>query len=361
MNNLTPPAPKWSGPPGAPDAGRRAHWTFGRSRARTGPAAERPPRVNGPSSSSPTRPCSSKSTTTWPRLPSCHRAVRRAATAPEHIHTYRVTPLGLWNARAAAHDAEQVVDALVSTPATRAARAPRRHRRHDGRYGRLTLLQAPRARPRPHHDRPARARGGPPLEAVTAPRRRPHRPGHRRRAPLRARTDQADAAQARRPAEDLAGYVDGEATRSSCRGRLRPAAVPEAGRRELLARRLRRGRPPRAGAGRRSSAPVHGRGEGHHADPRHQHRLRPAVEARAGEADLAHRGRDRRVQRYEEEDPPRHHRHLPGADHPAEGRLPTWSSSTPATGASSSTTRCTCCPPPSSSSPPTSRPGGGSG
>jgi DNA excision repair protein ERCC-3 len=27
--------------------------------------------------------------------------------APEHIHTYRLTPLGLWNARAAGHDAEQ--------------------------------------------------------------------------------------------------------------------------------------------------------------------------------------------------------------------------------------------------------------
>ncbi|WP_459549122.1 DNA repair helicase XPB [Nocardia sp. X0981] len=34
--------------------------------------------------------------------------------APEHVHTYRVTPLALWNARAAGHDAEQVVDALVS-------------------------------------------------------------------------------------------------------------------------------------------------------------------------------------------------------------------------------------------------------
>ncbi|HEV3358206.1 MAG TPA: DNA repair helicase XPB [Pseudonocardiaceae bacterium] len=33
--------------------------------------------------------------------------------APEHVHTYRVTPLALWNARAAGHDAEQVVDALV--------------------------------------------------------------------------------------------------------------------------------------------------------------------------------------------------------------------------------------------------------
>jgi DNA excision repair protein ERCC-3 len=33
--------------------------------------------------------------------------------APEHVHTYRVTPLALWNARAAGHDAEQVVDALT--------------------------------------------------------------------------------------------------------------------------------------------------------------------------------------------------------------------------------------------------------
>jgi DNA excision repair protein ERCC-3 len=33
--------------------------------------------------------------------------------APEHIHTYRITNLALWNARAAGHDAEQVVDVLV--------------------------------------------------------------------------------------------------------------------------------------------------------------------------------------------------------------------------------------------------------
>lgn len=32
--------------------------------------------------------------------------------APEHVHTYRVTPLALWNSRAAGHDAEQVVHAL---------------------------------------------------------------------------------------------------------------------------------------------------------------------------------------------------------------------------------------------------------
>ncbi len=34
--------------------------------------------------------------------------------APEHIHTYRLTPLGLWNARAAGHDAEQIVDVLLN-------------------------------------------------------------------------------------------------------------------------------------------------------------------------------------------------------------------------------------------------------
>ncbi|MEZ5187006.1 MAG: DEAD/DEAH box helicase [Candidatus Nanopelagicales bacterium] len=33
--------------------------------------------------------------------------------SPEHVHTYRLTRLGLWNARAAGHDAEQIVDTLM--------------------------------------------------------------------------------------------------------------------------------------------------------------------------------------------------------------------------------------------------------
>jgi DNA excision repair protein ERCC-3 len=33
--------------------------------------------------------------------------------APEHMHSYRITPLGLWNARAAGLDAEHVVDTLL--------------------------------------------------------------------------------------------------------------------------------------------------------------------------------------------------------------------------------------------------------
>lgn len=32
--------------------------------------------------------------------------------APEHIHTYRLTRLGLWNARAAGHTSEQIIDTL---------------------------------------------------------------------------------------------------------------------------------------------------------------------------------------------------------------------------------------------------------
>ena len=32
--------------------------------------------------------------------------------APEHIHTYRITKLGLWNARAAGHDAEYILNSL---------------------------------------------------------------------------------------------------------------------------------------------------------------------------------------------------------------------------------------------------------
>jgi DNA excision repair protein ERCC-3 len=51
------------------------------------------------------------------RADECRKAIAPFAElerAPEHVHTYRVTPLALWNARAAGHDAEQVIDALIS-------------------------------------------------------------------------------------------------------------------------------------------------------------------------------------------------------------------------------------------------------
>jgi DNA excision repair protein ERCC-3 len=55
--------------------------------------------------------------TDHPDAAACRTAISAFAElerSPEHVHTYRVTPLALWNARAAGHDAEQVVDALLS-------------------------------------------------------------------------------------------------------------------------------------------------------------------------------------------------------------------------------------------------------
>ena len=77
----------------------------------------------------------------------CRKAIAPFAElerAPEHMHTYRVTPLALWNARAAGHDAEQVVDALL-----RYSRYPVPHSllvdvaETMGRYGRLQLHSHP--------------------------------------------------------------------------------------------------------------------------------------------------------------------------------------------------------------------------
>jgi DNA excision repair protein ERCC-3 len=64
--------------------------------------------------------------------------------SPEHVHTYRLTPLGLWNARAAGHDAESVVDALLTY-----SRYPVPHAllvdvaETMDRYGRLQLVNDP--------------------------------------------------------------------------------------------------------------------------------------------------------------------------------------------------------------------------
>lgn len=60
--------------------------------------------------------------------------------APEHIHTYRITRLGLWNARAAGHTAEEILDTLnrhakFPVPSGVAAEIADTMRR----YGRLTI------------------------------------------------------------------------------------------------------------------------------------------------------------------------------------------------------------------------------
>ena len=82
-----------------------------------------------------------------PDADACRRAIAPFAElerAPEHVHTYRLTPLGLWNARAAGHDAEQVVAVLLEH-----SRYPVPHAllvdvaETMARYGRLQLVNHP--------------------------------------------------------------------------------------------------------------------------------------------------------------------------------------------------------------------------
>ena len=132
--------------------------------------------------------------------------------APEHVHTYRLTPLGLWNARAAGHDAEQVVDALVrfSRYAVPHALLVDVADTMD-RYGRLKLENDPvhglvlRTTDRAVLEEVVRSKKVNPMlgarldpETVLA---HPSERGRLKQALLKIGW----------PAEDLAGYVDGEA------------------------------------------------------------------------------------------------------------------------------------------------------
>ncbi|HWM40016.1 MAG TPA: helicase-associated domain-containing protein, partial [Streptomyces sp.] len=145
----------------------------------------------------------------------CRRAIAPFAElerAPEHIHTYRLTPLGLWNARAAGHDAEQVIDALVAH-----ARYPVPHAllvdvaETMARYGRLRLLK------HPTHGLVLESSDRPVLEEVLRSKKVQPLVGDRIDADTvvvhpseRGQIKQVLLKQGW-PAEDLAGYVDGEA------------------------------------------------------------------------------------------------------------------------------------------------------
>ena len=144
----------------------------------------------------------------------CRRAIAPFAElerAPEHVHTYRLTPLGLWNARAAGHDAEQVVDTLLEF-----SRYPVPHAllvdvaETMSRYGRLQLVQDP------VHGLVLHALDAAVLAEVMKSRRtaglfgdrldatdvvvHPSERGHLKQVLVKLGW----------PAEDLAGYVDGE-------------------------------------------------------------------------------------------------------------------------------------------------------
>ena len=145
----------------------------------------------------------------------CRQAIAPFAElekSPEHIHTYRLTSLGLWNARASGHDAEQVIDTLLKYSRYAVAHALLLDIADVmGRYGRLRIES------HPVHGlvlistdvavltEVMRAKKVAPLlgtkvddETVTV---HPSHRGHRQQALLRLGW----------PAEDFAGYVDGQA------------------------------------------------------------------------------------------------------------------------------------------------------
>ncbi len=132
--------------------------------------------------------------------------------SPEHVHTYRLTPLGLWNARAAGHDAEQVVDALVrfSRYAVPHALLVDVADTMD-RYGRLQLVK------HPTHGLALVSLDRAVLEEVVRQKKIAPMLGARVEDDIvvvhpseRGRLKQA-LLKIGWPAEDLAGYVDGEA------------------------------------------------------------------------------------------------------------------------------------------------------
>ncbi|MFI7277717.1 DNA repair helicase XPB [Streptomyces sp. NPDC049879] len=149
------------------------------------------------------------------RAEECRRAIAPFAElerAPEHIHTYRVTPLGLWNARAAGHDAEQVVDALVTYsryPVPQALLVDVAETM--ARYGRLSLVK------HPAHGLVLQTTDRPVLEEVLRSKRIQPLVGARVDAdtvvvhPSERGQIKQSLLRLGWPAEDLAGYVDGEA------------------------------------------------------------------------------------------------------------------------------------------------------
>jgi DNA excision repair protein ERCC-3 len=150
-----------------------------------------------------------------PAAADCRRAIAPFAElerAPEHMHTYRLTPLGLWNASAAGHDAEQVVDALLKFSRYAVPHALLVDVAETmSRFGRLRLDK------HPEHGLVLHANDVPVLEEVLRSKKiqglvgtrldaenvlvHPSERGHLKQVLLKLGW----------PAEDFAGYVDGEA------------------------------------------------------------------------------------------------------------------------------------------------------
>lgn len=145
----------------------------------------------------------------------CRKAIAPFAElerSPEHVHTYRLTPLGLWNARAAGHDAEQVIDTLLSYSRYAVPHALLIDIAETmARYGRLRLEK------HPTHGLVLASSDRPVLEEVLRAKKvagmfgarldddtvvvHPSERGNLKQVLLKLGW----------PAEDFAGYVDGEA------------------------------------------------------------------------------------------------------------------------------------------------------
>jgi DNA excision repair protein ERCC-3 len=149
------------------------------------------------------------------RSSECRKAIAPFAElerSPEHVHTYRLTPLGLWNARAAGHDAEQVVDTLLSFSRYAVPHALLVDIAETmSRYGRLRLDK------HPVHGLVLTSNDRPVLEEVLRAKKIRPMVGERLDASTVAvhPSERGNLKQALLkigwPAEDYAGYVDGEA------------------------------------------------------------------------------------------------------------------------------------------------------
>ena len=145
----------------------------------------------------------------------CRKAIAPFAElerSPEHIHTYRLSPLALWNARAAGHDAEQVVDTLLTYSRYAVPHALLVDVAETmARYGRLRLEK------HPTHGLVLVSTDRPVLEEVVRAKKVAGMLGNRIdddsvvvHASERGNLKQA-LLKLGWPAEDYAGYVDGEA------------------------------------------------------------------------------------------------------------------------------------------------------
>ena len=154
-----------------------------------------------------------------PMAADCRKAIAPFAElerSPEHIHTYRLTPLGLWNARAAGHDAEQVIDTLLAYSRYAVPHALLVDIAETmARYGRLRLEK------HPVHGLVLASSDRPVLEEVLRAKKVAGMLGDRvdPDTVLVHGSERGNLKQALLklgwPAEDFAGYVDGEAHKIS--------------------------------------------------------------------------------------------------------------------------------------------------